>query len=233
MNAVGYCELVIGRDHYKHFALMEISQIKEIFDAYQQRYKDLAQKKFVNYISIFHNHGVEAGASQPHPHSQIITSPLVDGDLLHALNDAKDYWKEKHVCLNCEMNVWEEREKKRIVCINDRFIALCPFASKAAFEVVITPRHHQARFEEIDEKDKWELAQIFSDVIKRLYKGLQNPPYNFYIHTSPNDGNYPFYHWHITIIPRIGYMGGFEFGTKMEIVVVAPEDAAQYLREQN
>jgi len=32
---------------------MEIAQIKEIFDAYQQRYKDLAQKKFVNYISIF------------------------------------------------------------------------------------------------------------------------------------------------------------------------------------
>ena len=67
MNAAGYCEIVIPRDHYKHFALMEISQIKEIFDAYQMRYRDLAKKEFANYISIFHNHGIEAGASQPHP----------------------------------------------------------------------------------------------------------------------------------------------------------------------
>jgi len=232
MNAVGFCEIVIPRDHYKHFALMEISSIKEIFHAYQLRYRALAKKQFVNYISIFHNHGVEAGATQPHPHSQIITSPLIDSDLHRALEYAKKYWNKNKACLNCQMNAWDEKEKKRIVFSNEKFLALCPFASKAAFEIVITPKDHSPRFEEIDEQSLWQFAEAFQIVIKKLYRGLQNPPYNFYLHTSPNNGEHPYFHWHLTIVPRIGYAGGFEFGTKMEIVVVAPETAAEYLREQ-
>jgi UDPglucose--hexose-1-phosphate uridylyltransferase len=231
MNAAGYCEIVIPRDHYKHPALMEVSQIKELFDAYQARYRDLSKKKFVNYISIFHNHGVEAGASQAHPHSQIITSPLVDSDLQRALDSAKKYYDDNGVCANCQMNAWEEKEKKRTVISNDKFLALCPFASKAMFEVLITPRQHLSNFEETNEDTKWALAEIFSAVVKKLYAGLNNPPYNFYIHTAPPVGQYPYFHWHITIVPRVGYMGGFEFGTRMEIVVVKPETAAEYLRD--
>lgn len=231
MNAAGFCEIVIPRDHYKHFALMEISQVKEVFDAYQMRYRALAKNKFVNYISIFHNHGVEAGASQPHPHSQIITSPLVDNDLLLSTKTAKKFWAKNKECLNCKMNAWEMQEKKRIIFENSEFLALCPFASKSVFEVVITPKAHLPRFEDISEQTKWALSEAFFDVIKKLYRGLNNPPYNFYIHTSPNDGDYPFYHWHLTIIPRIGYTGGFEYGTRMEIVVVEPERAADYLKD--
>lgn len=231
MNAAGYCEVVIPRDHYKHFALMEVSQVKEMFDAFQMRYRELSKKKFTNYISIFHNHGVEAGASQPHPHSQIITSPVVDSDSQRALDAAKEYWDKNGKCLNCEMNEWEERQDLRIVFSNDRFLALCPFASKAAFEMVITPRRHLSRFEEADGQTLWSLAEIFHAVIKKLYAGLQNPPYNFYLHTSPNTGDHPYCHWHLTIVPRIGHLAGFELGTRMEIVVVAPEAAAEYLRE--
>jgi len=37
MNAVGFCELVVTRDHQKHFPHFKISQVKEVFDAYQER----------------------------------------------------------------------------------------------------------------------------------------------------------------------------------------------------
>lgn len=233
MDAVGYCEIVIPRDHYKHPALMEVSRIKEMFDAYQARYRELASKEFVNYISIFHNHGVEAGASQPHPHSQIITSLLVDSDLQRALDSSKKYYEDNGVCVNCQMNAWEEQQKSRIVIANEKFLALCPFASKSMFEVVITPRQHLSNFENIDEDAKWALAEIFSKVVKKLYAGLNNPPYNFYIHTAPVRDKHDYFHWHITILPRIGYAGGFEFGTRMEIVVIPPETAAEYLRDIN
>jgi UDPglucose--hexose-1-phosphate uridylyltransferase len=131
------------------------------------------------------------------------------------------------------MNTWEERQKSRIIFSNEKFLALSPFASKAMFEIVITPRQHLSNFEETDEETKWALAETFSKIIKKMYVGLNNPPYNFYLHTAPPVGDHPHFHWHITIIPRIGYSAGFELGTKIEIVVVSPEAAAEYLRDLN
>jgi UDPglucose--hexose-1-phosphate uridylyltransferase len=232
INAVGFCELVITRDHKKHFPQFEIWQVKEIFDAYQERYLDLMKKPFVNYISIFHNHGIEAGASQPHPHSQIVTSPLIDIDLKKALSNSKRYFQKEKKCLYCQMNDWERKVRKRVVFENRDFLVLCPFASKSAFEMIITPKRHLPYFEKISEKEKWQLAQAFQIAFEKLFKALNDPAYNFYLHTSPCDGKeYPYYHWHWTILPKTGTWAGFEIGTRMEISTIEPEKAAEYLRK--
>jgi len=233
MTGVGYCELVITRDHKKHFAHLDIWQIKEVLDCYQIRYLSLMKKSFVSYISIFHNHGVEAGASQPHPHSQIITTPLIDLDLKKALSNAKKYFEKHKKCIYCEMNNWELKMKKRIVFENERFIALCPFASKSAFEVIISPKFHSSNFERIEENDKWKLAEAFKVVMVKISKALGNPPYNFYLHTSPVKEKSHYYHWHFTILPKTQSMAGFELGTRMEISAIEPEKAAEYLRSIN
>jgi len=233
MNAAGFCELVITRDHEKHFPHFEVSQVKEVFDVYQERYLDLMKKPFVNYISIFHNQGAEAGASQPHPHSQIVTTPLIDVDLQKALFNSENYFKENKKCIYCEMNDWERKIQKRIIFENKDFLALCPFASKAAFEIIISPKYHSSNFEKIKEKEKWQLAEAFQIAMKKLYKALNDPPYNFYLHTAPCDGKeYPYYHWHWTILPKTAIPAGFEIGTRMEISTIEPEKAAEYLRKQ-
>ncbi len=232
MNAVGYCELVITKDHQKSLALLPLEHVKEVLDAYQERFLSLKKKRFVNYIFIFHNHGAEAGASQPHPHSQIITTPLVDVDLKKALFNAKKYFKEKKRCIYCQMNKWEMKVKKRIVFENKDFLALCPFASKSAFEVIISPKKHLPYFEKISEKEKWNLAEALQVVLKKLFKALNDPAYNFYLHTAPSDGKeYPYYHWHLTILPKTGIWAGFEMGARMEISTLQPEKAAEYLRK--
>jgi UDPglucose--hexose-1-phosphate uridylyltransferase len=187
MNAVGWHELVVMRDHNKSLALLEEEKIKEVFDAYQERYLELKERPYVNHIAIFHNHGPEAGASQPHPHSQIITTPLIDVDLRKALIIAENYYKENKKCIYCKMNEWDMKVKSRIVAENIDFLAVCPFASKSAFQVIITPKKHLPYFEEINESQKINLAQIFKKVLFKLYKGLNNPDYNFYLHTSPSD----------------------------------------------
>jgi len=233
ITGAGYCELVIPRNHYKNLDQLQIWQIKEILDCYQKRYLSLMKKAFVNYISIFHNSGKEAGASQPHPHSQIITTPLIDIDLKKALWSSQDYFKKYKKCIYCQMNAWEMKSKKRIVIENENFLALCPFTSKSAFEVIISPKFHSPHFEKITEKQKESLAQIFSIVMKKIAKGLNSPPYNFYLHTAPCDGKkYPYYHWHFTILPKLSIPAGFELGTKMEISTIEPERAAEYLRLQ-
>jgi len=231
---VGYCELVITRDHERHFPDFTVSEIKEVFDVYQKRYLSLKKKKFVKNISIFHNYGKRAGATQPHCHSQIITTPLIDKDIKMAIFKAKDFFKKNKKCIYCELQNWEMKERERIVFENEDFVAICPFASKGAFEVIISPKKHLSYFENISEKEKESLALVFSKVFRALSEILgKNFHYNFYLKTAPCDGrNYNFFHWHWTIFPRLQMIAGFELGTRMEVCTLSPEDAAQQLREK-
>ena len=233
MNAVGFHEVVITRDHKKQMARFSIEEIKEVIDVYQERYLELMLKKFVNYISIFHNQGQEAGASITHPHSQIITTTLIDIDLQNALFRSRNYYKKNKKCIYCQMNEWEKKVKKRIVFDNKGFMVVCPFASKTAFQVIISPKKHLAYFERVKEEEKWQLAEAFQRSLNKIYKALNNPPYNFYLHTAPCDrGDHNYYHWHWTILPKTATWAGFEIGTRMEISTIEPEKAAEYLRKQ-
>lgn len=233
ISGIGYCELVVPRDHRKHFPHFSTREIKEIFDAYQERYLSLMKKKFVNHISIFHNHGPKAGATQPHCHSQIITTFLIDNDLSKTLLRAKKFYKKQKKCIYCELQKWEQRQKTRVVFENKHFLAICPFASKTAFEVIISPKRHLSYFERISEEEKESLSQIFKVIFVALEKVLGNDfNYNFYLHTAPCDGkDYRFYHWHWTILPRTSVLAGFELGTRMEVCTIEPEVAAFQLKE--
>lgn len=233
INAAGFHEVLVTKDHKKQLAQFSLAEIKEVIDAYHLRYLELRNKKFVNHISIFHNHGIEAGASIAHPHSQIVTTPLVDSDLKKALLTSKKYYRSKKKCAYCQMNNWERKLKKRLVFENNDFLVLCPFASKAAFEVIISPKQHLSYFEKASEKQKVSLAEAFKAALYKLYKGLSDPPYNFYLHTAPCDNKkYDYYHWHWTILPKTAIWAGFEIGTRMEISTIEPERAAKYLRKQ-
>ena len=233
MNAVGFHEVVVSRDHKKSIADLPREHVKEIIDVYHGRYLALTKEKFVNYVSIFHNHGVEAGATIAHPHSQIITTSLIDADLGRALENAQGYFNVHQKCVACQMIEWETSSQKRIVFENKDFLVICPFASKAAFEVIIAPKKHLSYFEKITEEEKIQLAEAFKVALSKLRKGLNDPAYNFYFHTAPCDGkNYDYYHWHWTIIPKTSTWAGFEIGTKIEISTIEPERAAEYLRKQ-
>jgi len=233
MNAVGLHELVVTRDHQKSLGQFDTRQVKEVIDAYQSRYLNLMKEPQVHYVSIFHNHGAGAGASQVHPHSQIAAVPLIDADLRKALSNSQKYFENYQECVYCQMNDWEMKRKKRIVFENRDFLVICPFASKAAFEIIISPKKHLAYFEKITEREKLYLSEAFKVALSKLYKGLNDPAYNFYLHTPPCDGkNYDFYHWHWTILPKTATWAGFELGARMEISTIEPEKAAEYLRKQ-
>jgi len=233
MSALGFHEVVATRDHNKPLALLPIERVRELIDVYQSRYLKLMEYDFVNYIFIFQNHGPEAGASVYHPHSQIITTFLVDQDLAKTTSQAKEYSEKNKGCIYCEINKWEREQKERVVFENEHFIAICPFAYKSAFQVIISPQKHLSYFEKITEEEKNGLAEVFKKVLTMIYKGLDNPSYNFYLHTSPCDGkNHDSYHWHWTILPKTYKWAGFELGAKMEILGISPEEAAAFLRKQ-
>lgn len=234
MSGTGYHEVIVTRDHYRHISSMEIPEIAEIFDAYQERYLDLMKKNNVSYISIFHNHGDEVGASISHPHSQLMAIPVVSPYLNLELGGAEKYYRENRHCVYCIIAGHEGAVKKRVVFENERFIAFCPFASRAAFEVWIMPKKHSPYYERIIDEDKLRLAEVFQKTMGAIRdSALGDPSYNFYIHTAPCDGkDYPHFHWHIEILPHTGIWAGFELQTGIEISTIQPEVAAEHLREQ-
>jgi len=233
MDGVGFAEVVITRDHNKSMAQFSVSEIRQVLVAYQERYLDLMNEKFVDYVSIFHNHGYEAGASIYHPHSQIITHPIIDPDLRRSLQGSAEYWEKYKKCVHCVMLDWDRKDKKRIVFENKEFVVVCPFASKIAFEIRIYPRKHHAYFERIEDKEKDFLAEAFKIALSKLYKALNDPAYNLFLHTAPCDGrNYDHYHWHLEILPKTSTWAGFEIGTGIEISTIEPEKAAEFLRKQ-
>jgi UDPglucose--hexose-1-phosphate uridylyltransferase len=232
MNAVGFHEVVITKYHHKPMALMSKNEIKEVIEVYSRRYDSLIKKKNVGYVSIFQNHGHGSGASIYHPHSQIIAIPSIDSDLEDYFYKIKKH-KETKECFYCETNNWEIKQKKRIIYQNKDFVAICPFVSKVSFHVIISPKKHLSFFEKITDNEKENLADIFKVVLMKLYKGLGNPPYNYYLNSAPCDNkDHSYHHWHWVIFPKTSGWAGFELGVGVEISTIQPEKAAKYLRDQ-
>ncbi len=231
MDSIGFHEVIITRDHQRQMAEFSIPEIREVLNAYQERYLELMNEKMVNYISIFHNHGREAGASIVHPHSQIIAIPITDPDLSQSLEGSRRFFEMQGKCVHCTMLEWDREDGRRVVFENEKYVVLCPFASRVAFEIRVYPKEHKAYFERIKDNEKDQLAEALKAGLGKIFKGLNNPPYNFFLHTAPCDGrNYDHYHWHFEIMPKTSVWAGFELGAGIEISTIEPEKAAEYLR---
>lgn len=233
LEGAGHHEVVITRDHLKQAAYFTQEEMTVLLKAYESRYRALAEEDCVEYVMIFHNHGSEAGASIFHPHSQIIAVPVIPPDVARSIiKGSKDYYEAHGACIHCNVIAAELKAKERVIYENDLMVVIAPFASKVAFETRVFPKKHGHSFVVINDDERFALADAMRQALRKLAKGLNEPSYNFFIHTAPVGQEYfKFYHWHIEILPKTAIWAGFELGTGMEISSVAPETAASYLRK--
>jgi len=115
----------------------------------------------------------------------------------------------------------------------DKFVVLHPFASRFPFETWILPKDHQASFGLISMADSKRVARVLKTTLSKLYSKLNDPDYNYVIHTAPiKDEEEDYYHWHLQLIPRLTTPAGFEMGSGIYINVVFPENTAEFLRNE-
>ncbi|AEH51959.1 galactose-1-phosphate uridylyltransferase [Pseudothermotoga thermarum] len=232
MEGFGFHEVIIETpDHNTHLALMDYKQVEEVVWAYWHRYTALANNTLIKYILIFKNHGRDAGASLQHPHSQLIALPIVPKRVQEELDGSLDYYNYKERCVFCDIIREETYRKERVVEENEDFIAIEPFAARFPCETWILPKRHANSFGSIVEKEVKSFAKILKNTLYRMWKALDNPPYNFMLHTAPTTGEgKEYYHWHLEIVPRLTNVAGFEWGSGFYINPMPPEEAAKYLR---
>lgn len=232
-NGAGAHEVVITRDHARSFAVMTDQEAELVVHMYQDRFRMLQDDLCAKYISLFHNHGKLAGASIAHPHSQIIVIPVIPPDVASSLDGSERYFAREKKCVHCVMLQYDLTNKERLIYESEHFVTVAPFASRTAFEIRIFPKIHQARFEEIAPDEQRDFAHTLRISLAKLYRGLKNPDYNFFLHTAPvkNSHSYGHYHWHFEILPKTAIWAGFEIGTGIEISTIKPERAAAFLRK--
>jgi UDPglucose--hexose-1-phosphate uridylyltransferase len=232
MNGIGAHEVVIETpEHTKSLSDLEISGICNVFRVFRERILDLKKDTRLKYVMIFKNHGKSAGASLNHTHSQLIATPIIPKTVIEEIEGAKRYYEYKDRCIFCDIIRQEIHDQVRVVYEEEHFIALAPYAPRFPFETWILPKEHFSHYEKISDQMLEHLAITFKEVQGRINVALQNPPYNFVVHTFPvQDDPDKYYHWHIEFMPKLTRVAGFEWGTGFHINPTSPEDAAQYLK---
>jgi len=69
--------MVETTDHSEVMALMSDAHVTDILRPYKTRYDELSLDPRIAHVTIFKNHGVDAGTSLEHPHSQLIAAPVI------------------------------------------------------------------------------------------------------------------------------------------------------------
>jgi len=233
MNGVGRHEIIVETpEHHKCLSKLSYSEVEKVLWAYRDRYLEIKEDPKMKYILIFKNYGREAGASLEHAHSQLIATPVVPKRVESEVNGVARHYEFRDRCVFCDIVDQELADRKRIVEENESFISFVFFAGRFPYETWILPKKHCSRFENITKKEVMHLSQVLKRTLMRISKCLNDPAYNYVIHTLPvNWEGENYYHWHIEIMPKLTKVAGFEWGTGFYINPVLPEDAAKNLRD--
>jgi UDPglucose--hexose-1-phosphate uridylyltransferase len=241
MNGIGAHEVVIETPkHIANIADLQEEQITKVIDCYVERFFQLEKDSRFKYVLMFKNYGQSAGGGHlKHARSQLIATPVNPKRVKEELVGALRYFEYKERCVFCDIIKQELEQKQRVIIDIDGIVAISPFASRFPFEVWILPKRHSADFLNIKPEHRRDLAGIIKRVMLKLKVALNDPPYNYILHTAPfrrpKAGYWKTidddYHWHIEVMPRLTRVAGFEWGTGFYLNPTSPEEAAKILRE--
>ncbi|MBI2133927.1 DUF4921 family protein [Candidatus Woesearchaeota archaeon] len=201
---------------------LDQDRVAGLMKVYFARIGELSKLPFVSFVSVFKNHGLEAGASLIHSHTQITAISMFPKAILDEASACRRFGS----CPYCRiLNI--EKSSLRRCFENSSFVAFAPYASRFNYEVWIFPKRHVSSFLELSNGEVSDLSGILVSVLGKL-KSI-NASYNFVLHYS---GKLDL-HAHIEVMPRLAVWAGFEFSTGATINSVLPEDAAAFYRGEN
>ena len=233
MNGIGAHEVIIECPHGEtNMSRLSVDNIREVLWVYHDRLVDLKRDRRLVHALIFKNKGSLAGASLQHCHSQLMATSVVPITIWEEINGSLEFFNYRGRNIFEDMIQQELATGSRIVLDTANFVVFCPFASRFPFETWILPKQQSSHFENIQRPAIEELGTVLKTVLRKLELALDDPPYNYVIHTAPfNQPELPHYLWHMELFPRITRVAGFEWGSGFYINPVLPEQAAEFLRD--
>jgi len=217
--------------HVQDITELSRAELSRIVLVYRDRLRYWATDERIGQVNLFKNVGSAAGASLEHIHSQLVALPEIPPVMAAELLGSQEFYTANQACIFCDLVDEELKNRQRLIVAEGPFVAFCAYAGRQPYETWILPRKHCASFENLNESDAESLAEILRQVVQRLQTQLTSLSYNLVLHTAPMAANCAdYYHWHFELVPRSAQLAGFEWGTGMYINPIAPEQAAERLR---
>ena len=218
--------------HNMFISSMTVDDIADLIRTYRERFDAIYQAAGIEHVIIFKNNGEGAGTSLLHPHSQIIGTPVTPLQVRHRIEEGMRYFDNTGRCLMCACLNDEISDGRRIVMDTPHFVTFVPFAALSPFHTWIFPKRHCATFGSINEEEITDLASHLKTILRKFYVGLEDPDFNYIIRSeNPKECASEYFHWYISIVPRLTQTAGFELGSGMYINASVPEESVDFLRK--
>src|SRR4051812_6902461 len=183
----GAHEIIIeSPQHLASVSQLTDAQFSDVLETYRHRLAAFHRGKQYHGAILFKNGGPTAGATLAHVHSQVLASASADA-LDQTRAEAFRKAAVEKVCPLCRMLKDETSQKTRVVAQSKNFTAFCPHAARFAYETWIVPHQHLRHFDEIEEDETAELAELFRAMLVKLEAIVKLPAYNYIVHTAPFD----------------------------------------------
>ena len=229
IEANGRCEVVIySPDHEANLGTLSDERLGLLIDVWGDRVKTL---RGMGYPSImpFENRGEEIGVTLHHPHGQIYAFPFVPVQLLRAA--------EAQAAGPVVADVMAGLDPALKLLEDDAALSFVPPFAMYPYEIWLAPKRRVASPDLLDEAERLALAHMLGGAVRRLDALFDGPmPYIMVVQTAPA-GFEDTFHMTIEIRPfrrdkgKLKYLAGVEQGSGVFLVDVAPEEAAQRLRD--
>ena len=244
MRSIGAHEVLVENPkHDRHLWNASDAEIEQYLRLAAQRIKDLKGDGRIKYISVFKNHGPNAGQEFEHPTSQLTATTFVPRRVLYELRAGREYFQQKERCVFCDIIGQEERQGLRVVELRGEFVAICPYAPRVPYETWILPRTHEASFERSGMAKGTGIREM-GVLLRRTLQRIRTVTEEFHmvLHTSPNSLHGPGslgywktldedYHWHIEILPILGAKAKSYTFKEVYYSPVSSETAVKRLRD--
>lgn len=244
--ASGRCE-VICFDPNEHGlpADLPVERLRTVVEAWAFRTAELSAIDGLEQIYVFENHGQEIGVSLAHPHGQIYAYPFIAPKLEQELKHTEAYHERTGGNLLADIMRAEIDTGERVIMRNGSWVAYVPAAARWPLEVQVQPLRDVRTLDELDDHERWDLAQMYSQLLKRgnMFfdtgdgKGM-DLPYIAAWHQAPvHDPRGGHYRLNLQFFSfrraanKIKYLAGSESGMAAWVSDTTPELIAQRFHE--
>lgn len=165
----GRCEVVcFTSDHESSFSALSPDQARTVIEAWADRTRELMELPSVHSVFCFENRGEEIGVTLAHPHGQIYAYPYVPPrSAQHAARAAEHYAASGRDLLGDILKA-EQASGRRIVLAGEHWTAFVPAAARWPVEVHLVPHRHVLDFDETNDAERAELAQLYPALLRAL-----------------------------------------------------------------
>lgn len=231
-SAAGEHDLLVDvRAHGTRTSELSVPELAEVLAAWRERLIYYRQDNRFRHLGIVKREGIAAGALGEHASSEAYALPLVPPAVKEKIQGIQGHHRRAGTCVYCDVVRHERQEKVRRISESMRHVALAPYASRCAFEVLVLPKGHHFDFHDASDGDLSDLAGLLREVLARIDACLERPPWVLNLWTAPPDmgADLQQFHWHLEVLPHLGSRGSL--GGALDVNEVPAEDAARALRE--